>query len=87
MATDTANAERFTKMAARITHNQDATFGGAAVIMPPANGGEPIELLILDSKSDPAQFWGAILSRAQLEVNTIRSANEMRQMTGFETRR
>ena len=36
-------------MAAMIELNADVVFGGAVVIIPPENGGEPIELLILDS--------------------------------------
>lgn len=61
-------AERFRQMAAAIDHNADGTFGGAVVIIPPANGGEPIELLILDLKADPAQFWATIKTRIEIKL-------------------
>lgn len=81
------NSDRFTKMAERISHNSDATFGGAAVIVPPANAGAPIELLILDSNADPAQFWGSILSRAQMEVQKVQDIVQMQRATGFAHQR
>lgn len=61
-------AERFKAMAAAIEHNGDATFGGAVVIIPPPNGGEAIELLILDLKADPAQFWSTIRTRIDIKL-------------------
>lgn len=50
------DAQRFSRMAQRLEHNLDSTFGGAFVIVPPSGAGEPMEALILDSAGDPAQF-------------------------------
>lgn len=58
----------FMTMAQRIIHNAGADFGGAAVIIPPTNGGEAIELLILDLKADPAQFWSTIRTRIDIKL-------------------
>ncbi len=66
--TDTEQAKRFHAMADSIDHNSGGTFGGAAVIIPPADGGEPIELLILDLKADPAQFWSTIKTRIEIKL-------------------
>lgn len=91
------NSEYFRKMAERIDHNApttpvtivppaqgvpvSSTFGGAAVIVPPAQGGEAVELLVLDAKGDPAQFWGTILTRVQMEVRQLE--DKQRIMQGF----
>ena len=72
-------ADRFRTMAQAIDHNAGETFGGAAVIIPPANGGEPIELLILDLKADPAQFWSTIKTRIEIklaELDDLRRNNQ-----------
>lgn len=83
MPTDTASS-CFRKMAERIDHNADSRFGGAAVIVPPQQGGDVIELLILDEKGDPAQFWGTILTRAQLEVGRIEGQKQLQH--AFQSR-
>ncbi len=80
--TQQSHASQFRLMADRVEHNQGSGFGGAAVIVPPAQGGEPVELLILDPKADPAQFWGAIYTRAQLEVNALQDRRQMQQGFG-----
>lgn len=72
-------ADRFTAMAISIVHNAGNNFGGACVIIPPANGGEPIELLILDLKADPAQFWATIKTRIEIklaELDELRRNNQ-----------
>lgn len=80
----TANALPFTRMAERIAHNADATFGGAVVIIPPGTQGEPIELLMLDKQGDPAQFWSTILTRIQVVMDGLR--DKERSMAGFGRR-
>lgn len=71
-------ADRFRRMGDRIDHNApmspeqpNAMFGGAAVIIPPANGGRPVELLLLDASSDPAQFWATVQTRISLVVSEL----------------
>ena len=61
-------AERFQAMVDAIVHNTAQPFGGAAVIIPPANGGDPIEVLILDLKANPAQFWSTIKTRIEIQL-------------------
>ena len=65
-----SNDEQFTRMADRIKHNADATFGGACVIVPPGDG-KPIELLLLDATGDEAQFYATIMTRLQMAVSEI----------------
>ena len=75
-------AQRFTAMAAAIEHNAGATFGGAVVIIPPTNGGEPIELLILDLKADPAQFWSTIKTRIEIKLAELDERQRSQQAFG-----
>lgn len=76
------DADRFHKMGERITHNIEISqFGGAAVIVPPQ--GEPIEVLILDSQGDVAQFWGTIQTRIQLVLQQLQDQRAM----GFGVKR
>ena len=77
------NSVPFTRMADRITHNPDATFGGAVVIIPPG-AGDPIELLMLDAQGDEAQFWSTILSRIQVTIQKISDRERIAQ--GFNRR-
>ena len=72
--------EPFTKMAARLLHNADATFGGAVVIVPPV--GDPIELLMLDAQGDAGQFWGTIKTRIQLAVDKLDEQQRVAQGFG-----
>lgn len=65
------NAEPFKKMAQRIEHNADAGFGGACVIIPPAQSGDPIEVLLLDNAADPATFYSTVSTRLQLALDKI----------------
>lgn len=67
-----ACAKAFARMAERVLHNADSTFGGAVVIIPPKNAGEQIELLMLDSSGDPAQFWSTIQTRIALVMDKLK---------------
>ena len=58
----------FKEMAQAIEHNRNQGFGGAVVIVPPTGGGDNIELLILDSKADIAQFWSTIKTRIDIRL-------------------
>jgi hypothetical protein len=79
-----SNSERFRKMAERIDHNSDAGFGGACVIIPPANSGDPIEVLLLDNAADPATFYSTVSTRLQLALDKI--AETKAQQMGFGRR-
>lgn len=67
------NSERFRKMAERIDHNKDAGFGGACVFIPPQGMGEPIEILILDSASEAAQFYSTVATRLQITLDKMQN--------------
>ena len=71
MTTETDQAKTFRRMADRIDHNADAVFAGAAVIVPPAEGGENVEMLILDSAESPVQFWSNVKTRCELELSKL----------------
>ena len=51
-----AIAKQFDAMAARIRLNADDQFGGAFLMVPPANVGKAVELLAL-SNQNPGNFW------------------------------
>ena len=74
-------ADRFARMSRLIIDNTHANFGGAAVIIPPSVTGteKPIEVLLLDSSGDPAQFLSTILSRIQI---MLREIEDKQRMTG-----
>ena len=76
MVTDTA--ERFLAMAETIKRNAEGSFGGAFVIVPPAEGGAVVETLILDSKQDPAQFWNLLMTKCQINLAEL----DQKQRTG-----
>jgi len=72
-----SNADYFRKMADRIDHNKDAGFGGACVFIPPQGMGEPIEILILDTGSEAAQFYSTVATRLQIALEKLQSQNQM----------
>lgn len=76
-------SDRLCRMAEQINRNIDSTFGGAVVIIPPDQGGEPIEILILDSQGDPGQFWSIVTHRIQTAIVAL---DEQRKQ-GFGVRR
>lgn len=64
-------SEPFSEMARAIIHNAGQGFGGAVVIVPPAGGGEPIELLLLDSSADVSQFFATVQSRISIRLQNL----------------
>lgn len=75
MPIPTGTAKPFEKVAEDILHNTDrATFGGAAVIVPPEGGGDPIELLVLSSTGDPAEFWILLKTRVDAQIQAVDQA-------------
>jgi hypothetical protein len=72
-------ADLFRRMAKRIDHNAADGFGGAFLIVPPPNGGEAIDTLILDAMQDPAQFWLLLKTKCDLQIQKI--DNAQRQAT------
>jgi hypothetical protein len=80
--TETPQAKIFRRMAARLDHNADAVFAGAAVIVPPAEGGEAVEMLILDIAQSPAQFWGSVKTKCELELGKLDEKSRNTQAFG-----
>ena len=70
-ASSNTPADIFQQMAERIRHNAGSQFGGAFVIVPPAEGGNPMETLILDNSANPAQFWMILQARSKMELARI----------------
>jgi len=58
-------------MAERLNHNPDSPFGGCFVVVPPNEGGDPIETLILDSKQDAAQFWMLLKTKCDIALGEL----------------
>ena len=75
-------ANRFRVMADRIDHNAESNFGGAVVIYPPPNGGEAIELLLLDLQADPGQFWQTLDFRIKLKMAELDDKRRNQQAFG-----
>jgi hypothetical protein len=82
MTDETPQATIFRRMAARLDHNADAVFAGAAVIVPPAEGGDTVEMLILDSSQSAAQFWGALSAKCQIEISKLNDSSRNTQAFG-----
>lgn len=81
MNSDQSPSAKFRAMADRIDKNADSGFGGAICIVPP-DGGETIELLILEATDNPAQFWGIIQARAIMALNKIEQDRAMNKAFG-----
>lgn len=77
---DEARAQPFRKMADAIDHNKGSTFGGAAVIIPPGDG-EIIEVLLLDSQGDVAQFLATVGQRLKNIAQKL--DDDARRLGGF----
>lgn len=80
--TETPQAARFRKMADAIDHNGVESFGGAFVVVPPKDGGEPIETLILDSTQDPIQMWGILRVKCEMIIQDLEAKRKQRSSFG-----
>jgi hypothetical protein len=58
-------ADAFRDMAARIERNEASEFAGALLLVPP-DGGDPVELLLVNPAHDLAFFWSTIHSKVQV---------------------
>lgn len=66
----------FTDMADRIDLNAEQGFGGAFVIMPPGADQKARVLLMLDNAENPAMFWAALQTTAQLALQELQQEEE-----------
>jgi hypothetical protein len=77
-------ADILRRLADQIEKNDNATFGGVAVIVPPEGGGDPIEILILDPKRNAGQFYATIKTRLETQLADLEA--QQRQPAGFGRR-
>lgn len=82
MSDEAPQSALFRKMADRIDHNFTAVFAGASVIVPPPDGGDTVEMLILDASQSAAQFWGALATKCQIEIAKLGEAQRNTQAFG-----
>ena len=75
-------SERFRRMADRLDHNQTDPFGGCFLIVPPKEGGEAIETLILDANQDPSQFWILLKSKCDHQIALLDNKSRSNQAFG-----
>ena len=73
------------RLADQIDKMNADTFGGVAVVVPPADSGEPIEFLIIDPKKNAAQFYATIQTRISNEIANLETLQ--RQAQAFSGRR
>jgi len=66
-----ARARLFEELAAQIRLNKDAKFGGAFLVVPPADA-EPFSSLMLN-QDQPGVFWGAMKSLVEMALAEIDS--------------
>lgn len=76
----------FTRMADRLNHNADDPFGGCFVIIPPRDGGDAIETLILDGQQDPAQFWIMLKTKCDMQIARLDERSRAGQAFGLQRR-
>ena len=72
-------ADKFRAMAERIEKNDPEVFAGAVVIVPPKDGGEPVEILQLDGKPSPSEFWGLIKYKADAAMHDLNNQARLGQ--------
>src|SRR5204862_6879751 len=65
-------APAFRAMADQIERNADSKFGGAYVIIPPGDYAmQPMSVLVLDTKEDPAGFFNLLDWRTKMVLTDI----------------
>lgn len=72
-----ARAVLFEQMAAQIRLNKDAKFGGAFLVIPPADG-EPFSSLMLN-QDEASIFWAAVKTLAEVAVSALDRAQRGQQ--------
>lgn len=89
MADETPNkakelADKFRSMAVAIELNGADNFGGAFVVIPPDNGGDILETLVLDSRQDPAMLWMLLKTKCDMELSKL---DQAQRSQGYGQRR
>ena len=73
-------ARMFEAMAVQIRLNKDAKFGGAFLVVPPADG-EPFSSIMLN-QDEPSIFWSTVKTLADIAM----AALDPRNSQGFQRR-
>lgn len=73
------------RVADQIDRMNSDTFGGVAVVVPPADSGDPIEFLIIDPTKNAAQFYATIQTRIANEITNLETM-QRQQQAGFGRR-
>lgn len=77
-----SHSDLFKKMAALIEQNEGSTFGGAYVIIPPGQDAKAMEVLVLDTQQDQAQFFMLLHAKVQSALQQIDDQQRKAQMYG-----
>ncbi len=75
-----SRAQLFEQMAAQLRLNKDAKFGGAFLVIPPADG-EPFSSLMLN-QDEASIFWGAVKTLGEVALASLDAA-QRQQRGGF----
>jgi hypothetical protein len=78
-------SDPFQAMSERLARNTSEKFGGAYVIVPPSSPEltiEPIEVLVLDTQQDAAQFFMLLQAKIRTILERIEQ-EERRRMSAF----
>jgi hypothetical protein len=65
------NADFFLKVAEEIDRNAASGFGGAFVVVPPKDCGNPLATVILDSRQDGTTFWVMLKAKCEAELQLL----------------
>ena len=75
-------SDLFRKMAEDIDRNAGAGFGGAFVCVPPKDGGEAFQTLIVGEGTDPSDYWVLLKSKAEAQIRAVDQAARQGQAFG-----
>lgn len=74
-------AKRFEAMAAQIRLNKDGKFGGAFLLVPPAQTGNVVETLVL-SDQNAGLFWATVKMLIDAQYKTLQDQQNFQQSFG-----
>lgn len=77
-----SNAEFFLRVAEEIDRNVASGFGGAFVVVPPKDCGNPIATVILDARQDGMTFWLMLKAKCDAELQAL-DAQQRQSQAGF----
>lgn len=69
-------AALFRDMAERIERIEEAEFAGAFMVVPPNDGGDPIDGVFSSKAPKPATFWSAVGGEVEVAVAVLRQGQQ-----------